>query len=80
MLLKGACKENDACYRESKPPYSLATPLGGLGLLLLLLHARLVIEPPFLDFGKKALFRQFPLKILNGFLYLIISDNYFHIK
>ena len=58
--------------------HSLSASFCGLGLLLFFLNARFIVEPALLDLGEEPLFGQFLLEIPDGFLYLIVMNNYFH--
>ena len=60
--------------------HSLPASLGSLGLLLLSLNARFIVESPFLDFREKTFFGQFFLEISYGLFYLVVVNNNFHNK
>jgi len=61
-----------------KFPHPLSASFGGFCLFLLFLNAGFVIETPFFDLGKKTLFGQFSLEILDGLFYLVVMYDYFH--
>lgn len=58
--------------------HPLAASLGCLCLFFLFLNAGFVIKTPFLDLGKKPLFGQFSLEVLDRLFYLVVMYDYFH--